>query len=64
VRIWSAKEAAAKAIGMSLAESWEKISLKDIGRDRSILKIGRRNHEAFHDAIDDHVFTAVNIEAF
>ena len=64
VRIWSAKEAAAKAIGMSLAESWEKVSLKDVDRDRSILKIGSRSHEAFHDAIDDHVFTVVNMQAF
>ncbi|MCF8144871.1 MAG: polyketide synthase dehydratase domain-containing protein [Deltaproteobacteria bacterium] len=62
VRVWTAKEAAAKALNMSLAESWEKVSLKDIGRDRSILQIGGRNHQAFHDAIDDHLFTVVNIE--
>jgi len=62
VRVWTAKEAAAKALDMGLAESWEKVSLKDIGRDRSILQIGGRNHEAFHDAIDDHLFTIVNME--
>ncbi|MFO7599072.1 MAG: polyketide synthase dehydratase domain-containing protein [Candidatus Desulfacyla sp.] len=61
VRVWTAKEAAAKALDMGLAESWEKVSLKDIGRDRSILQIGDRNHEAFHEAIGGHAFTVVNI---
>jgi len=62
VRVWTCKEAVAKALDMSLAESWEKVSLKDIGEDRSILQIGGRNHEAFHEGIDDHLFTVVNIE--
>jgi len=62
VRVWTSKEAMAKALDISLAESWEKGSLKDIGRDRSILEIRGRNHEAFHDAIDDHLFTVVNME--
>jgi len=59
VRVWTSKEAMAKALDMSLAESWEKVSLKDIGRDRSILEIGVRDHEAFHEGIDDHLFTIV-----
>jgi len=62
VRVWTCKEAVAKAVGMSLAESWEKVSLKDVGRDRSILDIAGTNHEAFHEAIDGHLFTVVNME--
>jgi phosphopantetheinyl transferase len=62
VRVWTTKEATAKALDMSLAESWEKVSLKHIGVDRSILEIGLKNHTAFHDAIDDHLFTIVRIE--
>jgi len=62
VRVWTCKEAMAKALDMSLAESWEKVCLKDIGRDRSILEIGGRNHEAFHEGTDDHLFTIVNME--
>ena len=61
VRVWTAKEAMAKALDISLAESWEKVSLKYIGADSSILVIDRKNYTAFHDVIDDHVFTVLNI---
>jgi phosphopantetheinyl transferase len=62
VRIWTTKEAMAKALDMSLAESWERVSLKYIGADSSILVIDRKNYTAFHDVIDDHLFTIVTIE--
>ncbi len=61
VRVWTTKEAMAKALDISLAESWEKVSLKYIGADSSILVIDRKNYTAFHDVIDDHVFTVLNI---
>jgi len=63
IRIWSAKEAAAKALGMNLAESWEAVSVKDIGQKQSVLEISGRPHEAFHEAIDGHVFTVITTKS-
>ena len=61
IRIWTTKEAVSKALGISLAESWKRVSVKDIGISRSMMEIDTKDHTAFHDAIDNHLFTIVNM---
>jgi 4'-phosphopantetheinyl transferase EntD len=60
IRVWSIKEAVSKAFGISLADAWEKVVVKDIGRNRSSILMEGRNYTAFHAKVDDHVFTIVN----
>jgi phosphopantetheinyl transferase len=59
IRVWSIKEAVSKAFGFSLVDAWKKVEVKDIGRNRSSLLMEGRNYTAFHDVVDDHVFTMV-----
>jgi len=59
IRVWSIKEAVSKAFGISLADAWEKVVVKDIGRNRSSILMEDRDYTAFHDVVDDHVFTMV-----
>ena len=63
VRVWSIKEGVAKATGMSLAESWKRVKVKDVGWDRSHLTVEGARYAAFHDTADDHIFTLVKREA-
>jgi hypothetical protein len=37
----------------------EKVEVKDIGRNRSSFLMEGRYYTAFHDVLDDHVFTVV-----
>jgi len=57
--VWSIKEAVSKAFGISLAYAWEKVEVKNIGRNRSHILMEDRDYIAFHDVVDDHVFTIV-----
>ncbi|MBW2614814.1 MAG: polyketide synthase dehydratase domain-containing protein [Deltaproteobacteria bacterium] len=58
--LWSIKEAVSKAFGISLAHAWEKVVVKDIGRNRSSILMGGRDYTAFHAKVDDHMFTIIN----
>jgi phosphopantetheinyl transferase (holo-ACP synthase) len=62
IRVWTAKEAAAKALCMNLAQSWQQVAVKHIGPQRSVLEINGRPHNAFHDTIENHLFTLVGSE--
>lgn len=59
IRVWSIKEGIAKATGRSLAESWRKVKVERIERCRSLLTVEGIRYTAFHDTVEDHVFTAV-----
>jgi phosphopantetheinyl transferase len=60
VRIWSIKEAMSKALGINLAESWEKVEIKGIGKNRSLALMEKREYAAVHDIVGNHLFTMVN----
>lgn len=62
VRVWSIKEGVSKATGRSLAESWKHVSVSEIGRNKSRLTVEGTRYAAFHDTVDDHVFTLVKWE--
>ena len=58
VRIWSAKEAAAKALDISLADSWRRVKLWEIGRNESRARIDlKHNLVIYHDEVGRHVFS-------
>ncbi len=59
IMVWSIKEAVLKAFGISLTDAWEKVEVKEIGRNRSSFLMEGRDYTAFHDVVDDHVFTMV-----
>lgn len=62
VRVWSIKEGVSKATDRSLAESWKHVSVSEVGRNESRLTVAGIRYAAFHDTVDDHVFTLVKRE--
>ncbi len=62
IRVWSIKEGIAKATGLPLAESWRNVKVERVGRRRSLLTVEGVWYTAFHDSVDDHVFTLVKRE--
>jgi phosphopantetheinyl transferase len=62
IRIWTIKEAVSKALDLNLADSWKRVLVTDIGLNRSSIIIDDKVHAAFHDTVDNHLFTVINIE--
>jgi len=59
LRIWTAKEACAKALDMHLFDAWKRVRLTRIGSTASEMDIDGKQTEALHAAVDDHLFTLV-----
>ncbi|HAJ26214.1 MAG TPA: hypothetical protein DCG53_03045 [Syntrophus sp. (in: bacteria)] len=62
IRIWSIKEGITKATGRPLAEAWKKVKIERIGRYVSLLTVEGVRYKAFHDTVDNHIFTVVKPE--
>ena len=62
IRVWSIKEGIAKATGRPLAEAWKKVKVECIERRRSLLTVEGVRYKAFHDTVDNHIFTVVKPE--
>ncbi|MCL5792700.1 MAG: polyketide synthase dehydratase domain-containing protein [Deltaproteobacteria bacterium] len=61
IRVWTTKECAAKALDIPIAAMWFRAELKEIKEDRSIVSIEGKAVEAAHTAVDDHLFTVLQI---
>jgi phosphopantetheinyl transferase len=59
LRVWSIKEGVAKAVNMPIGETWKRVTVLDIGLRESRLTVDGDSFIAFHDTVDDHVFTLV-----
>jgi phosphopantetheinyl transferase len=60
VRIWSIKEAVAKALGITLAHSWNRVQVEAVGLNESRFRMGEKDFcTAVHSVIGQHVFTLV-----
>lgn len=60
VRIWTIKEAAAKAFDMTLAESWDRVRVIEVGSLESRFRLdGKEICSAAHDEAGGHLFTLV-----
>lgn len=58
VRIWSAKEAVAKANSIPLAEAWHRTEITDVESGASRLLVdGRKSGRVVHAVVDDSIFT-------
>ncbi|MDF1593491.1 MAG: polyketide synthase dehydratase domain-containing protein [Desulfobacterales bacterium] len=58
IRIWSIKEAVAKALDLNLAEAWQRVAVKRVGRYKSRFQIdSAETFSAFHDTVEKHIFT-------
>jgi phosphopantetheinyl transferase (holo-ACP synthase) len=63
LRVWSIKEGVAKAVNMPIGETWKRVNVLDIGLNESRLTVDGESFVAFHDTVDDHVFTLVKKES-
>ena len=63
IRVWSIKEGISKATDTPLGESWRQVSVDEIGWQQSHLTFAGARYAAFHDTVDDHIFTLVKREA-
>lgn len=62
IRIWSIKEAVAKALGISLAQAWEQTEVVAIGHRESRFQLKTNAQQsAYHAPIDDHLVTLVQL---
>jgi len=60
VRIWSLKEAVAKALNLDLTEAWRRTVVVEAGREESRFRIdSEAPFGAVHETVGDHVFTYV-----
>jgi phosphopantetheinyl transferase len=59
LRVWSVKEAAAKAFGISLAEAWQSVSVTRLEDRQSCFAIGGRNLTSHHALVDNHIITLI-----
>jgi phosphopantetheinyl transferase (holo-ACP synthase) len=59
LRVWSIKECVSKAIDHPFAECWKIVNVHRIGKCESLLTVSGDDYLAFHDAIDEHLFTLV-----
>jgi len=60
IRIWSIKEAICKALGITLAQAWEKVEIKNVGQNKSLVFMEKNEYTAIHDMLDNHVFTMIS----
>ncbi|MBN2159512.1 MAG: polyketide synthase dehydratase domain-containing protein [Spirochaetes bacterium] len=58
-RIWSIKEAVAKALGINLAQAWKRTVVEEIRDEKSIFSIDENHQEAIHSVVKNHIFTTV-----
>ncbi|MEW6672167.1 MAG: polyketide synthase dehydratase domain-containing protein [Thermodesulfobacteriota bacterium] len=62
IRIWSVKEAAAKALNLNLAETWQRVTVTQVGCDDSRFQIDSTGpFTACHNTVDGHVFTLIRL---
>jgi phosphopantetheinyl transferase len=61
VRIWTIKEAAAKATRMNLAEAWSRVQVTSIGETQSRLVLDTETITAHHAVVDDHLFSVISL---
>lgn len=63
LRVWSTKEAAAKALGINLTESWATLRVIDVASASSqLVTTDGKQLTAIHAPIDEHQFTLLNAD--
>jgi len=62
LRVWSIKECAAKALDIKLVEAWRTAEVVHIGDDKSRVRIREHKYNAWHDMVEEHLFTVMVME--
>jgi phosphopantetheinyl transferase len=57
VRVWTIKEATAKALSLTLPEAWRKVEVTAIGKNLSLADVDGRTLMVHHIEVDDHVLS-------
>jgi phosphopantetheinyl transferase len=60
-RVWSIKEAMSKAMGIPLAEAWQRVRVTDIREEQSAAFVDDKNEMAVHAVADGHLVTIVKL---
>ena len=63
LRIWSIKECAAKVANIPVAAVWKHTAAEELGENESRFTWRERRYIAYHDTVDDHLFTLVKDDA-
>jgi phosphopantetheinyl transferase len=61
VRVWTVKEAAAKALAVSLPEAWRRVVVTAIGPAESLVRVGDLHVVARHETLEGHVFSLLEL---
>jgi hypothetical protein len=56
-RLWTIKEAAAKALDLPLPRAWKQVHVDQMGEHESRARVGHAIYTARHETIEGHVFT-------
>lgn len=59
LRIWTIKEAVTKSLKISFPDSWKLVQVNTIGKNISTFLINNIEINAYHDTVDNHLFTIV-----
>jgi len=62
-RLWTVKEAAAKAMDVNLAEAWEEVAVIETSNEVSHAALGDKRLRAFHADVDGHLFTLLPLDS-
>jgi phosphopantetheinyl transferase len=62
MRVWSIKEAAAKAAGLHLTHVWKNTVMQEIGEEKSAVLIDHNRIEAVHAVVEGHLFTILSLD--
>jgi len=60
-RLWTIKEAAAKALNVDLPVAWDRVRVEASGPTTSNLLVDGARVDAWHEVIDDHLFTVLQL---
>jgi len=61
IRVWTIKEAAAKALDIPLSKARARVTVLEIGNSTSVVKSKGLTLETRHAVVDDHLFTMVSV---
>ncbi len=62
LRIWSIKECVSKALDLKLYEAWRLSEVVRVGGSESAVVVDGREYAAWHDQVDDHLFTLLMMD--
>jgi len=44
---------------MDMAQSWDRVEVRDVGENKSLVLMEQMEYSAWHDSMDNHLFTLI-----